>query len=201
MENRVEEFVSRNPMKSSFWDERFERAFTPWDQGGVPPALKDFASRNGPLRCLIPGCGAAYEAGYLSDQGWDVTAIDFSAAAVAQAKAGLGRWAERALQADFFEYQPAAPLQMIYERAFLCALLPAMRQQVAERWAALLPPGGLLAGFFYFDDKPKGPPFGIMPAELDALLAPYFILLEDAEVPDSIPVFAGKERWKVWRRR
>jgi hypothetical protein len=72
---------------------------------------------------------------------------------------------------------------------------------VAARWAELLAPGAKLAGFFFFNDVPKGPPFGIERAQLDSLMAPYFDCIEDAEVTDSIPVFAGKERWMVWQRR
>jgi hypothetical protein len=72
---------------------------------------------------------------------------------------------------------------------------------VAHRWASLLPPGALLAGFFFFDAAPNGPPFGIGREQLDALLAPAFECVEDAPVNDSIPVFAGKERWMIWRRR
>jgi len=59
----------------------------------------------------------------------------------------------------------------------------------------------LLAGFFYFDDAPKGPPFGIAPDELDALLAPNFERIEDSIATDSVAVFAGKEHWQIWRRR
>ena len=33
----------------------------------------------------------------------------------------------------------------------------------------------------------------------DALTA--FAEVEDAAVDDSIPVFSGRERWQVWRRR
>lgn len=195
------DFSSRDPLSPSFWDERFERGFTPWDRGGVPHALAAFvAARQQPLRTLIPGCGAAYELAYLSEHGWDATAIDFSPAAVATAKAAVGQWHERVVQADFFAWQPPKPLDLIYERAFLCALPRAMWPQVAARWAALLAPGALLAGFFFFDDAPKGPPFGISAAQLDALLAPYFLCIDDARVDDSIPVFQGKERWMVWQR-
>jgi hypothetical protein len=69
--------------------------------------------------------------------------------------------------------------------------------------AELLPAGGLLAGFFFIGDdgSPKGPPFIIERAELDALLSPHFELLEDEPVSDSIPVFAGRERWLTLRRR
>jgi hypothetical protein len=196
------EFSSRDPNKPAFWDERFERGFTPWDRGGVPQALQEFIARaERPLVTLIPGCGAAYELAFLSQQGWDATAIDFSAAAVATAKAGLGQWAGGVVQADFFTFCPDRPLDLVYERAFLCALPPAMWPRVAARWADLLPPGARLAGFFFFDDAAKGPPFGIGRAELDTLLSPHFDCIEDAEVADSIPVFAGKERWMVWLRR
>ena len=198
----MEPFATRDPTASQFWDERFQREFTPWDKGGVPQALQDFVKKSArPLATLIPGCGAGYEAAYLAEAGWDVTAIDFSPAAVAAAKTAVGKWADRIVEADFFSFQPGRPLDLVYERAFLCALPARLRPAIAARWAALLPAGGLLAGYFFFDDAPKGPPFGISEPELHALLAPLFELVEDAAVEDSISVFQGKERWKVWRRR
>ena len=195
------DFQLRDSSQPAFWSERFEQHFTPWDRGGVPHALREFVARSAPRVTLIPGCGLGYELGYLSDAGWDATAIDFSPAAVAAARAALGPWAPRVEEADFFAFQPRRPLELIYERAFLCALPRRMWPQVAARWAALLPAGGLLAGFFFLDDAPKGPPFGTTQAELDALLNPYFELVENQPVADSIPVFVGKERWQVWRRR
>ena len=194
------DFQQRDPLSPAFWDERFERHFTPWDKGGVPQALRDFAAASGPLVTLIPGCGAAYELTYLAQLGWDATAIDFSPAAVAQGKAVAGVHGVRVVEADFFQWQPARPLQLMYERAFLCAMPRAMWPQVAARWAQLLAPGALLAGYFFFDEAPKGPPFGIGRAQLEALLQPYFVCVADEAVSDSIPVFAGKERWMIWRR-
>jgi hypothetical protein len=196
------EFSRRDPLQPGFWDERFAQGFTPWDRGGVPNALRVFvAAADRPLRTVIPGCGAAYELAYLSQAGWDATAVDFSPAAVALAKVAVGQWAERVVEADFFAWTPAQPLALIYERAFLCALPRAMWPQLAARYAALLPPGALLAGFFFFDDALKGPPFGISAEELDTLLTPYFVRVQDAPVDDSIAVFAGKERWQVWQRK
>lgn len=196
------EFSSRDPLTPAFWDERFEQKFTPWDRGDVPAQLRQFVqSQPQPLRTLIPGCGSAYELAFLADSGWDAIAIDFSPAAVAVARRAVGRWHERVVEADFFAWTPDQPLELIYERAFLCALPRSMWEQVAARWAALLAPGALLAGYFYFDDAAKGPPFGIAPDRLRALLSPHFERIDDAAVPDSIAVFAGKERWQVWRRR
>jgi SAM-dependent methyltransferase len=195
------EFETRDPSAPGFWSERFERRFMPWDQGGVPPALRDFVGRHPePRTVLIPGCGTGYELAFLCEAGWDAVAIDFSPAAVAAAKQAVGRWTERVVEADFFAFQPPRPVDFIYERAFLCALPPAWRPRIVARWAELLPSGGLLAGFFFFDDNPKGPPFGIARTELEQLLAAGFELAEDQPVADSIPVFAGKERWQVWRR-
>ncbi|MFC0253756.1 methyltransferase [Massilia consociata] len=195
-------FASRDPLSPQFWDERFEKAFTPWDRGGVPQALRDFVARSpGPLATLIPGCGSAYELVFLLDAGWDATAIDFAPQAVARGKAQAGQWAERVVQADFFAWQPQRPLELIHECAFLCAMPPAMWPKIAARWAGLLAPGGRVAGFFFFDQTVKGPPFGIEREALDALMAPYFDCIEDAPVHDSIPIFAGKERWMVWQKR
>ncbi|MEW6763919.1 MAG: methyltransferase [Pseudomonadota bacterium] len=195
-------FSSRDPLSPQFWDERFAKAFTPWDRGGVPQALRDFVARQPrPFVSLIPGCGSAYELVYFCEAGWDATAIDFAPEAVARGRALAGQWGERVVEADFFAWQAARPVELIYECAFLCALPPAMRPQLVARWAELLAPGGRVAGFFYFDQTVKGPPFGIERAGLDALMAPYFACVEDEAVADSIPIFVDKERWLVWQRR
>ncbi|MVW58539.1 methyltransferase domain-containing protein [Massilia sp. NEAU-DD11] len=194
-------FASRDPLSPQFWDERFERDFTPWERGGVPAALRRFVSASArPLSALIPGCGSAHELTLMCEAGWDATAIDFSPEAVARARALAGPWADRIRHADFFAYAPEKPLDLVYEQAFLCALPRARRPDVARRWAELLGQGGLLAGYFFFDDVAKGPPFGIARDELDALLKPAFECIADEPVEDSIPVFTGKERSMIWRR-
>ena len=195
------DFASRDPLSPQFWDERFERDFTPWERGGVSLALRRFVASSQPRVTLIPGCGSAHELTLMCEAGWDATAIDFSPEAVARARALAGPWADRIQQADFFAYAPEKPLDLVYEQAFLCALPRARRADVARRWAELLGQGGLLAGYFFFDNVSKGPPFGIARDELDALLEPAFECVADEAVEDSIPVFAGKERWMIWQRR
>lgn len=194
------EFFSRDPLAPAFWDERFARGFTPWDRGGVPERLRAFVAASPALTTLIPGCGTGYELAYLCDAGWDATAIDFSPAAVASARAAVGQWGERVVEADFFAFTPQRALDCIYERAFLCAMPRALWPQVAARWAELLAPGKVLVGYFFFDENVKGPPFGIGRQALEALMAPWFVLEQDEAVSDSIAVFARRERWMVWRR-
>lgn len=203
------EFEHRDPLDPAFWDERFTLRFTPWDKGGIPDRLRRFvaahdsaadASLVAPV-ALIPGAGSAYELDLMCEAGWEATAIDFSPTAVERARKVVKRWPERIVQADFFTYAPPRPLDVIYERALLCALPPAERPRIAARWAELLPPGGLLAGYFFLGATPSGPPFGIDRAELEALLTPHFVLEMDEEAADSLPVFEGRERWMEWRRR
>ncbi|MFZ6773103.1 methyltransferase [Undibacterium sp. SXout7W] len=200
------DFLSRDPQSPGFWDERFIKEFTPWDKGDVPLALQEFVQATAtPLTVLIPGCGNGYEVAYLAQAGWNVTAIDFSPAAVASAKATIGEWGRYVIEADFFTYVPTQTTNLIYERAFFCALPASLRQSVVKRWAELLSPGALLAGYFFYDetaaDNPKGPPFAITRQQFQLLMTPMFELLEERDVTDSIPVFAGRECWKIWRRR
>ena len=150
---------------------------------------------------LIPGCGSAWDAAHLATLGWPVTALDFSPKAVEAARAVLGDAPVNLVCADFFTFTPTAPYALIYERAFLCALPRKLWADWGRRVAELLPSGARLAGFFFVCDQVKGPPFGILPAELDALLSANFECIEDAAVDTSIPAFSGRERWQVWQRR
>ena len=192
----------QRPEHPDFWCKRFGEGVTPWDAGRVQGDFASFvAARTQPLNTLIPGCGSAWEASHLADHRWPVTALDFSPTAVACAREVLADQAVVLVCADFFAWQPAQALDLIYERAFLCALPRKLWADWGKRVAELLPPGGLLAGYFFVCDQLKGPPFGILPEQLDALLLPNFECLTDQPVADSIPVFAGRERWQVWRRR
>lgn len=196
-------FPKRDPADAGFWDLRYEARFAPWDAGKAPDRLRAFISaqpRAG--TALVPGCGSARDVAFLAEAGWEVLGIDFSAEAVAAARHVLGAGTERVRQADFFAPIAEAPFTLVYERAFLCALPRRLWSAWAARVAELVEPAGVLAGFFYFDAGDRGPPFALhAQAELDALLVPGFERTEDADVGDSIPVFRGKERWQVWRRR
>lgn len=191
-----------DPGEAGFWDARYRESFMPWDAGRSPSAVTRFlAGERAPLRVLIPGCGSAYEARDFAARGHDVLAIDFSALALDRARAVLGDWTRVLRQADFFADDLGPPFDLVYERAFLCALPRALWARWATRVAALVRPGGRLAGFFFFGDDERGPPFGLGSGEAERLLSPAFDRIADAPVTDSIPVFAGRERWQVWRRR
>lgn len=196
------EFPRADPADAPFWEMRYEAGFTPWDAGRVPAALRDFLDRQMPAgRVLVPGCGSAWDVRFLAERGCDVEGIDFSSAAIDAARPVMGPHANRVRRADFFGAEVQGPFALLYERAFLCALPRRMWTAWAGRVADLLAPGGRLAGFFYFDEGDRGPPFGLHGQhELDRLLEGKLQRIEDAAVADSIAVFDGKERWQAWQR-
>ena len=191
-----------NPAQPQFWDKRFRDNCTPWDASGVPAALKLFlANEPHGRRVLVPGCGSGYEVRAFAEAGHDVRAVDFARAAVERAQDALGPLADRVQLADFFEFDFAAPFDIVYERAFLCALPRRLWTRYAPRLSRLLKPEGRLAGFFYFDEGERGPPFGLKSGELEALFSGHFNRAADDPVEDSIPIFRDKERWQVWSIR
>jgi SAM-dependent methyltransferase len=192
--------VAQDSSRPEFWDTRFRDGVTPWDAGGVPQLLNDFLAGRAKSRALIPGCGTGYEVRAFLERGHDVLAIDFSDAALEAAQAFLGPLAKHVQKADFFALRGS--FDLVYERAFLCALPRALWPRWGQKMGELVGPGGTLAGFFYFDDNGRGPPFGIAPPALRALLED-FELAHETPVPEgqSIPVFKGKERWQVWKRK
>ena len=154
------------------------------------------------MKVLVPGCGTGYEVRFFAERGHDVLGIDFADEAVESARRALGRFANRVRKADFFSLAEGQ-FDLVYERAFLCALPRALWPDWARCMAELVRAGGELAGFFYLDDNQRGPPFGTSKDELKRLLGRAFELSSEQAVPpaDSIPVFAGKEIWQVWKRR
>jgi SAM-dependent methyltransferase len=196
-------FPKRDPGGPEFWDLRYEARFAPWDAGKVPAQLRQFAAAYpGARNILVPGCGSAWDVRFLAESGWDVLGIDFSPEALAAAKPILGPHADSTRLADFFAPMQEAPFAVVYERAFLCALPRRLWKDWGRRVAQLVQPGGLLAGYFFFGEGERGPPFPLhSQEELAGLLEPAFERIEDAPVADSIPVFEGRERWQVWRRR
>jgi len=194
-----------HPSHPDFWNSRYLSGQTPWDFGGVPSDLTIYLKRHKKGgRVLIPGCGSGYEIKAFADAGYEVTAMDLSSAAVERARKFVGPSLARNIFAgDFFQYDfGAAQFDVVYERTFICALLPERREAYRDRVSALLKYRGSLLGYFYYQvpDLKAGPPYGFAWGTADELFSRHFLLVKDTVVSDSLPVFAGRERWQEWHR-
>ena len=185
-----------------FWQSRYVSGRTPWDAGGVPAALTRWLARSTRTgRVLIPGCGSGYELKAFHDAGWDVVALDYTPAAVERARRSLGALGDRVLLADFFthDFGPTR-FEVVYERTFLCAIPPNRWPRYVERMRELLVADGRLVGFFLFGKEDNPPPYPLTREIQKNLFENDFRLKADEEVPDSLPLFAGRERWQVWAK-
>lgn len=191
------------------WEARWQTGQTGWDIGQASPPLCRYADQIPPeqrhLRVLIPGCGNAYEAAYLLDQGFrNITVVDIAPTAIRRLEqrldASYPHWRTRlrALCTDFFALDET--FDLILEQTFFCALDPALRPQYAQHMHRLLAPGGTLAGVLFDRDFEGGPPFGGHADEYRALFEPLFDIKTLEPCYNSIPPRAGTEVFVILKK-
>jgi SAM-dependent methyltransferase len=94
-------------MGSADWNERYKQTPSPWGTDANVFVADVFSGRE-PGRALDLACGEGRNALWLAGRGWRVTAVDFSGAALARARAQAGArsvtvdWVE----ADLTRYRP-----------------------------------------------------------------------------------------------
>ena len=193
---------STNSARPAFWNQRYASGETPWVLHKIPATLRSFLTRTRRKgRVLIPGCGTDHGViKAFAHAGFEVTAIDFSPVALAETKKALGNFDGRIMRADFFKSDFGRRFYLVYERTFLCAMHPRRWARYAKCVAELLRPGGKLIGIFFYGTEPEPPPYPINKTQAAKLFGKYFRLLHDLKVSDSVPMFAGMERWQEWER-
>jgi SAM-dependent methyltransferase len=154
-----------------FWQQRFRDRDTPWDRGAPHPQLLAWLDA-GVLRpgqqVVVPGCGSGHEVAALAQAGASVTGLDYAPEAAALARGRLQAQGLRGevQQADVLAWQPAGPVDAVYEQTCLCALHPDQWQAYAAQLHRWLRPGGLLCALFMQALRPgaaegriEGPPY------------------------------------------
>jgi SAM-dependent methyltransferase len=70
------------------WNKRYEDGETPWDTGRPSSELERVLAEENvqPCRAIELGCGTGTNAVWLAEQGFDVTALDFSQLAIERAR-------------------------------------------------------------------------------------------------------------------
>ena len=184
-------------MKHEFWRARWENDQLGFHLAFVHPILKRNLASFGlaaDARIFLPLCGKTLDIGWLLEQRHRVVGAELSEIAVAQLFEALGvepsvdewrggrRWQHARLtvfQGDIFELTAAelGPVDMIYDRAALVALPSAMRPGYAEQILALAGAAPQLLITFEYDPAEKdGPPFPVLPAEIEQHYATRYTL-------------------------
>lgn len=185
----------------TFWDERYRSNSIAWDAGGVPRDAAEFIGATKPGRVLLPGCGSGYELAAFAEVGWDAVGVELSSEAISVARTKIGQRANAIICADFFTFPTPIPFDVVYERAFLCAIPPAWWERYVARVRAALGSGGLFAGYFYYGLDEEPPPYPLTLQAADHLLGKGFRREVDRAVLDSVAVYADGERWQIWRKK
>lgn len=185
-----------NELDASFWNRCWQSGQTGWDIGHASPPIVRFLENypNKEATVLIPGCGNAYEAEWMADNGFrDITLLDIAEAAVARLKEKFrDRPQVKIINGDFFQHE--GKYDLIIEQTFFCAQVLERRAEYVKKMASLLKEGGALAGLLFGKTfEMPGPPFGGEADEYTALFKPYFHIKKMEPCYNSIPPRAGAE--------
>ena len=184
-------------LNKEYWNNRYLQQQTGWDIGSVAPPLKEYIDQliNKNISILIPGCGNAYEAAYLLQQGFkNVTLVDIAPAATAAVEDKLSTYINNGLRiitGDFFDLKTTYDL--ILEQTFFCALDPTLRSTYVEKMVSLLNSDGKLVGLLFNRHFEGGPPFGGSKLEYQELFTPQFNIQMMDTAYNSIAPRAGTE--------
>lgn len=133
-------------MGSADWNERYKETPSLWGTN-ANVFVADVFSGRAPGRALDLACGEGRNALWLAERGWQVTGVDFSAAALAKARAQASarsvtvEWVE----ADLAGYRPEPGAFDAVVIAYLHLPAPALARILAGAADALAPGGTLLA--------------------------------------------------------
>ncbi len=150
--------------QQEYWNSRWKEGKTGWDLGMPSPPILHLINTLQPKkssRILIPGCGNAWEAAWLAEQGFQhITLVDISPELCRILEQRFATTPAVHIHcADFFYLEETYDL--ILEQTFFCAILPELRNAYVAKMADLLSAEGILAGVLFDTNFPfEGPPFG-----------------------------------------
>ncbi|VAX12965.1 Thiopurine S-methyltransferase [hydrothermal vent metagenome] len=183
-------------MDTEFWKQRWQNNETGFHLDEVNPFLPRFWSHlhiSENSRVFVPLCGKSLDLRWLREQGHEVWGVELSPLALQQFFSEQGLKPEihrsgvfeiweadgiRLFCGDFFELTPellGSP-SVVYDRASMIALPPAMRKDYARHLQVLAPASAprLLVTLDYEQMQMAGPPFAVSEAEVVALYGSVF---------------------------
>lgn len=191
-------------MTSNFWEQRYANNNTGWDLNTVSPPLKYYIDTltDKSLFILIPGCGNAYEAEYLHNQGFEnVFIVDLAEHPLIEFSKRVPDFPKsHILHLDFFNL--TQKFDLILEQTFFCALHPEQRLNYTHHTSKLLNSNGCLVGLFFNKEFDKtGPPFGGNKKEYKNLFKNVFKIKKLENCYNSIKPRQGSELFFIFEKK
>lgn len=191
----------------SFWDEIYQTGQTGWDLGHPTPVFERLLNegRLQPGKMLVICAGRGHDARLFARHGFEVTAIDFSKAAVnAQHRLADPDAPVAIRQMDLFDPPPdwVNRYDYVLEYTCYCAIDPQRREEYADRVAQLLKHGGVLIALaFPVGSHEGGPPYAVAPqGYIRRFRSRGFQLIHQETPPDSVPQRRGAEELVLLRK-
>jgi len=189
------------------WDACYQKGEVFWDKGAPAPAMKQYLERHEVRgHALVPGCGRGHEVALAVAHGLDATGLDIAPTGVAEARALYPQLAERFVTGNLFDppEEMRGAYDVVLEHTCMSALPPSLRADYRRGIDLTLRRGGLLIGVWFInpalDPGEEGPPYPFSVADLTALFAEGYEIVEDY-VPDlAFPGREGREQVRVLRR-
>ena len=192
------------------WEEMYQKGDTRWEKGGPSLPLKEYLARQAALiagrRALVPGCGRGHEVALAMEHRLDATGLDIAPTAIAEARARYPHLAERFVHGSLFDppVEMRGAFDVVLEHTCMSALPPKLRADYRRGIDLTLRRGGWLIGVWYInpdlDPGEEGPPYPFSVADLTALFADGFEIVEDYVPAVAFEGREGRERLRVLRK-
>lgn len=189
------------------WQRHYDEKDLGWDLGQVSPPFVSLLESNViiPGKTLIPGCGRGHEVVYLAENGFDVTAVDYSMGAVDYLRQVVlqRKLDSEILHMDFFDLNSTHDCiyDLLIEQTFFCAISPDERTLYVAKVARVLKSGGMLAGLFYNTGQEGGPPFNTTKEDIIKYFSKLFEIRELAKAKNSIEQRKNKELLAIFIKK
>jgi thiopurine S-methyltransferase len=193
-------------MTAADWHDRWAKGRTGWHETEGNTGLKAHW-RLDAGRVLVPLCGKTPDLVWLAERGHDVVGVELSDIAIRDffAEQNLSsvevhdspltayRCRELPItlyHGDYFEFT-APPFDAVYDRGALVAIDPRLREKYVSHTKSLLAEGAaiLLIALEYDQAVVAGPPFALMPDELDTYFGDLERVFEQDDIDNCPPKF------------
>lgn len=185
----------------------YQKGEVPWNKGTSSPPMRQHLERQAVRgRALVPGSGFGHEVALAVEFGLDATGLDIAPTGVAAARAFYPQLAERFVVGSLFEPPPEmhGAFDVVLEHTCMSGLPPELRADYRRGIDLTLRPGGLLVGVWFInpdlDPGHEGPPYPFSEAELTALFADGYEIVDDYVPQVAFDGRLGRERLRSLRR-